>query len=117
MASGDAKSGPRAAPLTSPPADVTAVPVPAGAGVVPCWPRTTVQVVLPVPPTAVTSRISGPMAIGKLGAGNPASLATVIDVWLSSIDEVSVQAGSSRRARARRPETGSFAALASALTR
>ena len=77
-------------PLTSPPVGVTAVPVAAGAAVVPCWPRTTVQVVLPVPPTAVTSRISGPMATEKLGAGNPASLATVIEVWLASMDEASV---------------------------
>ena len=30
------------------------------------------------------------MAIGKTGAGNPASLATVMDVWLASMGEVSV---------------------------
>ena len=45
----------------SPLVGVTAAPAVAAAAVVPCWARTTVQVVLPAPPTAVTSRISEPM--------------------------------------------------------
>ncbi len=49
------------APFKSPAVGVTAAPLAAGAAVVPCWPRTTVQVVLLVPLTAVTSKISEPM--------------------------------------------------------
>ena len=48
-------------PSMSPLVGVTAAPAVAAAAVVPCWARTTVQVVLPAPPTAVTSRISEPM--------------------------------------------------------
>ena len=46
----------------SPAVGVTDVPVGTeAAGVVPCWPRATVQTALPEPPTAVTSKISEPM--------------------------------------------------------
>src|ERR1017187_6824278 len=56
-------------PFRSLPGGATAAPVAA-----------TAQVVLPAPLMAVTRRISAPMAIEKFGAGNPASLATVMDV-------------------------------------
>src|ERR1035441_6261513 len=67
-------------PFRSLPGGATAAPVAATAATVPSWARTTVQVVLPAPLIAVTRRISAPMAIEKFGAGNPASLATVMDV-------------------------------------
>ena len=48
------------------PAGVTAAPIEAEAAVVPCWPRSTVQVVLPTPLTAVTSKISAPICNGEI---------------------------------------------------
>ena len=43
------------------PLRATVAPSAATAAVVPCWPRTTVQVVPPAPLTSVTSRISAPI--------------------------------------------------------
>ncbi|MGH3232423.1 MAG: hypothetical protein ACRDOH_04040 [Streptosporangiaceae bacterium] len=58
----------------------------------------TAQVVLPLPPTAVTSRISEPIATLKFGAGNPVSLVTVIDVSVAAIGAASVVLAESRLA-------------------
>ena len=44
------------------PDGVTGAWIAAAAAVVPCWPRAIVQVVFPVPATAVTRRISEPTA-------------------------------------------------------
>ena len=87
-------------PSRSAPVGVTAVPEVAAAAVVPCWPRATVQVVLPLPPTAVTCRISEPIATEKLGAGKPWSLATVIVVSPAPIAAARVVLADSRPAAA-----------------
>ena len=87
-------------PLRSAPVGVTAAPIAAAAAVVPCWPRITVHVVLPVPPTAVTSRISEPIATEKFGGGKPWSLATTTVVSAGAIAVVSVVPAASRLATA-----------------